>query len=359
MMDFVVTKHTSPTSADLRQKLLVDLGFGRVYTDHMVTMRWTTEEGWHDARVTARAPFTIEPTSHVLRYAQEIFEGMKAYRTDSGAIALFRPELNAARFARSAERLAMPVLPSPVFLEALEHLVRIDRDWVPEGEGSLYLNPFMFATEPFLRAKPSSSYLFCVIGLPTGSYFKDGGKPLRVWVSELYTRAALGGTGAAKCGGNYAASFVAQAEATRHGCDQAVFLDAAERRWVEELTGANIFFVMNNGTLITPPLDGTILPGVTRATIIELASAAGMPVEQSRYAFEQWRSDAGSGRLREVFACGTSASVTSIGEVVSVGGSFRVADGTAGPVTTRLKKALVDAQRGRLSEWLQWLRFVE
>jgi branched-chain amino acid aminotransferase len=324
----------------------------------MVTMRWTPEAGWHDGQITPRAPFSIHPASHVLHYAQEIFEGLKAYRTDSGAIALFRPEMNAARFARSAERLAMPPLPPPVFIEALERLVQVDREWVPEGESSLYLNPFMFGNDPYLGARASLNYIFCVLALPVGHYFKAGARPLKVWVTETYARAAPGGTGAAKCGGNYAAALAASNEAVAHGCDHAVFLDAVEHRWVEELAGANIFFVMNDGTLLTPPLDGTILPGITRATIIELASAAGLPVRESRYAFNQWRSDAGSGRLREVFACGTGATVASIGEVASASGSFRIADGDPGPITARIKKALFDAQRGRTAERLEWLRFV-
>lgn len=358
-MNFVITKHASPTAADVRRKLLVDPGFGRVFTDHMVTLRWTPDAGWHDARITARTPFLIDPASAALHYAQQIFEGMKAFRTDNGAIALFRPELNAARFARSAERMAMPPVPSELFIQAVEHLVKIDQEWVPGGDGSLYVSPSMFANEVFLGARPAREYVFCVIALPVGAYIKDGNtRPLKVWVSEAYTRAAPGGTGEAKCGGNYAGSLVAQADASAHGCDQVVFLDAVEHRWVEELTGMSIFFVMDDGALITPPLEGTILPGITRATIIALASAAGMRVKESRYAFRQWRLDAISGRLREVFGCGTAAVVTSIGEVVSIGGSFRIADGACGSVTKRLKNELVDVQRGRIAERMEWLRIV-
>lgn len=356
-MSFVITKHASPTPEDVRRKLLVEPGFGRIFTDHMVTLRWTPEAGWHDGRIAARSPFVLDPASAVLHYGQVIFEGMKAYRTEGGAIALFRPELNAVRFARSAERMAMPTLPAALFIEAMEHLVRIDQEWIPGGEGSLYLCPFMFANEAYLGVRPALEYIFCAIALPVGSYFKYGDRPLKLWVTESYTRAAPGGTGAAKCAGNYAAGLVAQAEAAAHGCDQVVFLDAVEHRWVEELGGMNVFFVMNDGTLITPPAEGTILPGITRATIIALAAAAGLTVKESRYAFEQWRSDAISGRLREAFACGTAAVVVSIGEVVSTAGSFRI-DGTPGPVTRRLKKELVESQRGRIAERLEWLRIV-
>ena len=365
-MNFVVTKNASPVAADERRKWLADPGFGRVFTDHMVTLRWTQDAGWHDGRVTARAPFSIDPACAVLHYAQEIFEGMKAYRTESGAITLFRPEMNAARFARSAERMAMPELPEALFLQAVEALVKIDQEWVPDGEGSLYLRPFMFASEVFLGVRPALEYIFCVIACPVGPYFKGGDKPLKLWVSNSYTRAAPGGTGAAKCGGNYAASLIAQAEAAAQGCDQVVFLDAVEHRWVEELGGMNLFFVMDDGAIITPPLAGTILPGITRATIIALAEAAGMQVKESPYAFDQWRADAASGRLREAFACGTAAVVASIGEVIGADGAFRIGDGVTGPVSKRLKNELVDIQRGkstqrmdqRMAQRTQWVRVV-
>jgi branched-chain amino acid aminotransferase len=358
-MDFVVTKHAAPVPEDVRLKVLADPGFGRVFTDHMVTMRWTPEAGWHDGKVAARAPFAIDPACAVLHYAQEIFEGMKAYRTEGGAVALFRPEMNAARFARSAERMAMPPLPEALFLQAVESLVKIDQQWIPGGEGSLYLRPFMFASETFLGVRPALEYVFCVIACPVGPYFKGGDKPLKLWVSNTYTRAARGGTGAAKCGGNYAASLVAQAEAAVHGCDQVVFLDAVEHRWVEELGGMNIFFVMDDGSIITPPLSGTILPGITRATLISLAEAAGIPVKESPYAFDQWRADATSGRLREAFACGTAAVVAGIGEVASAEGSFRIGeDSSTGPISKRLKNELVDIQRGKGSQRKEWLRIV-
>ena len=212
----------------------------------------------------------------MLHYAQEIFEGLKAYKRDDGGVNLFRPDANAKRFQNSAERMAMAPLPEPVFIEAVEQLVRIDRAWIPGGEGSLYLRPFMIASEVFLGVKPSAEYIFAVIASPVGSYFKGGPAPVSIWVSENYTRAAIGGTGAVKCGGNYAASLRAQAEAIDHGCDQVVFLDAVERRYVEELGGMNVFFVFDDGSLLTPPL-GTILPGITRDSIIALAKDSGMP----------------------------------------------------------------------------------
>jgi branched-chain amino acid aminotransferase len=332
-----------------RAVLLEDPGFGRVFTDHMVTVRWRDGQGWHDAEVGPRKPFQIDPACAVLHYAQEIFEGLKAYRADDGTISLFRPEQNARRFNESARRMAMPELPEAIFLEAIEALVKIDADWVPGGDGSLYLRPFMFASEVFLGVKPAAEYIFCVIASPAGAYFKGGKTAVSVWISDDFTRAAPGGTGAAKCGGNYAASLVAQAEGIRHGCDQVIFLDTTEKRWIDELGGMNIFFLFDDNRLVTPPLTGTILPGITRASIIELARAQGMTVEEMPYAIDMWRADAASGRLREVFACGTAAVVTPIGEVKSNQGNFLVGNGGGGPVTEALKQTLVGIQRGRVA----------
>ncbi|MCF8710238.1 branched-chain amino acid aminotransferase [Rhizorhapis sp. SPR117] len=349
-----IVPNGSPVAAHERARLLENPGFGRVFTDHMVTIRWTPEKGWHAGQVAARAPFQIDPANAVLHYAQEIFEGMKAYRTQDGTITLFRPQENARRFAQSAERMAMPPLPEDLFLQAVEALVRIDSDWIPEGDGSLYLRPFMFASETFLGVRPASEYIFCVIACPVGPYFKGGKKPIKVWVSDAYTRAAPGGTGTAKCGGNYAASLIAQAEATRQGCDQVVFLDATERRWIEELGGMNIFFVMDDGSMITPPL-GTILPGITRASIITLAAAEGISVIETPYSFDQWRTDATSGRLRETFACGTAAVIAGIGEVRYSNGSFVIGSGEDGPLTVRLREQLVGIQRGIVPDKFEWL----
>jgi len=350
--------HPSPVSSEQRAALLVEPGFGRVFTDHMVTIRYVEGVGWHDARIQPRAPIPMDPATSVLHYAQEIFEGLKAYRTGDGGAALFRPMENARRFQRSAERMAMPALPESLFLEALEQLIGIDRDWIPEGEGSLYLRPFMFASEVFLGVKPSSEYLFVVIASSVGAYFKTEAKAVSVWVSQTYTRAAPGGTGAAKCGGNYAASLLAQAEAIAHGCDQVVFLDAVERRWVEELGGMNVFFVFDDGTLVTPPLGGTILPGVTRASVIALARDRGIEVREEPYALDQWRSDAASGHLREAFACGTAAVLTPIGVVRSADGDIAIGDGGPGAVTGTLRRALVDLQRGLAPDPHGWLHRV-
>jgi len=253
--------------------------------------------------------------------------------------------------------MAMAPLPEAVFIEAGEQEVRVDRAWIPGGEGSLYLRPFMIASEVFLGVKPSSEYLFAVIASPVGSYFKGGPAPVSIWVSENYTRAAVGGTGAVKCGGNYAASLRAQAEAIEHGCDQVVFLDAVERRYVEELGGMNVFFVFDDGSLLTPPL-GTILPGITRDSIITLAKDAGKRVREEPYTIDQWRADAASGKLKEAFACGTAAVISPIGKVCSVSGDFLISGGAAGPVAMGLRKQLVDIQYGRTNDPHNWIRSV-
>jgi branched-chain amino acid aminotransferase len=349
--------HSAPTSAEARAESLRDPGFGRVFTDHMATVRWSEGKGWHDAEIKARAPFQIDPASAVLHYAQEIFEGLKAYRTRDGVV-LFRPERNARRFQESAERLAMPALPENLFLGAIEEIVRIDRDWIPGGEGSLYLRPFMFANETFLGVKPASEYLFVVIASPVGAYFKGAKKAVTVWLSDNYTRAAPGGTGAAKCGGNYAASLVAQAEARRQGCDQVVLLDAAAHKWVEELGGMNVFFVFDDGSMLTPPLGGTILPGVTRDAILTLARAEGRKVSEERYSIDQWRADAATGRLAECFACGTAAVVSPIGAIKSTRGDFAIGGGEGGPITDSLKAKLVGVQRGEIADEYGWVRKV-
>lgn len=353
-LTFEIHPNPRPMPAAERRAAFETLGFGTLFSDHMAVARWTEGRGWHNAEIRARGPFSLDPASSVLHYGQEIFEGLKAYRT-AGGLALFRPEENARRFNDSARRMAMPELPEGDFLAALDHLVGIDADWVPEGEGSLYLRPFMFASEAFLGVRPSREHVFCVIASPSGAYFKGGDKAIGIWVSETFSRAAPGGTGAAKCGGNYAGSLAAQAEAARNGCDQVVFLDAAERRWVEELGGMNVFFVMDDATLVTPPL-GTILPGITRRSLMRIAQDAGLSVSERPYAFDAWKADAASGRLAEVFACGTAAVVAGIGEVRHAGGAFRIGDGTVGPVTRTLRDRLVGIQRGTLPDPHGWVR---
>ncbi len=356
-LEILVERNPKPVTDADRVKLLEDPGFGNLFTDHMAVIRYTEGQGWHDAKITARAPIPMDPASSVLHYAQEIFEGMKAYRLADGTTALFRPDQNAQRFQASAQRMAMPELPEDLFLKSVEALVDIDRDWFPSAEGgSLYLRPFMFASEVFLGVRPAKEYLYMVIASPAGAYFKAGASAITIWVSQDYSRAAPGGTGAAKCGGNYAASLVAQAEAIAQNCDQVVFLDAAEQRWVEELGGMNLFFVMDDGRLITPPLTGTILPGITRESIMILAREEGLEVSEEAYSIDQWREDAASGKLRETFACGTAAVVTAVGTVRSESGDFTIGSGGPGQLTEKLRMRLVDIQRGLAEDQHGWVK---
>ncbi len=353
---FAHLPHPAPVPIDLRDAALVDPGFGKLFTDHMVSIDWNEAEGWHGATVGPLAAIPLHPAAAVLHYAQEIFEGMKAYRLQDGAMALFRPEANAARFNRSAARLAMPAMPEDLFVAACRALVTVDKAWFPSLDGgSIYLRPFMIATEPFLGVRPAKSYKFMVIASPAGNYFKSGAPAVSLWVSQ-YTRAAPGGTGAAKCGGNYAASLVPTAEAFARGHDQVLFLDAAEHKWVEELGGMNLFFAFDDGTLLTPPISGTILAGITRDSVMTLARDLGLTVKEERYAIDQWRADAASGRLVECFACGTAAVVTPVGRVTDpVDGEFVIGSGGPGQLTQRLKDRLVSIQRGTAPDPHGWV----
>jgi len=354
MPHFTVTQHSAPVDAQERASKLANPGFGQVFTDHMAMARWNEAQGWHAPEIRPRGPLSLDPATAVLHYAQEIFEGLKAYRRPDGSVALFRPQKNAERFRTSAKRLQMPMLPEDWFLESVSQLIAIDKEWIPTGNGSLYLRPFMFGSAAFLGVKPSAEYLYIVIASPVGSYFSGGKESVTIWISEKITRAAPGGTGSAKCGGNYAASLPAQAEAYKNGCDQVVFLDAVERRWIEELGGMNIFFAFE-GELITPPLGDTILPGITRASIIEMAHSMGLKVSERAYSADQWRADAESGKLLETFACGTAAVITPIAEVRSEKGSFKIGKGGAGPVAVKLRTALLDIQFGRAPDKFNWV----
>jgi branched-chain amino acid aminotransferase len=344
-----------PLSDAEREAILANPGFGRHFTDHMVTIRWTEGRGWHDAQLVPYAPLSIDPANMTLHYAQSIFEGLKAYRQPDGSVATFRPEANAERFQASARRLAMPELPVETFIAACDALVSQDKAWVPsEGEQSLYLRPFMFATEVGLGVRPANEYLFIAIASPAGAYFPGGVKPVSVWLSEEYVRAAPGGTGAAKCAGNYAASLVAQAQAIEHGCDQVVWLDAIERRWIEEMGGMNLYFVYGD-KIVTPELSGSLLPGITRLSLLQIAEDLGYEVAEGRISVDDWKNGNADGSLTEVFACGTAAVITPVGSVKSTRANWTVADGEPGKVTMRLRRALLDIQTGVAPDTHGWM----
>ena len=357
-MQISTTPSSSPVSDERLAEILANPGFGNHFTDHMLTVEWTPEQGWHAARIEPYAPLSIDPTAAVLHYAQETFEGMKAYRHDDGSVWSFRPEENAKRMVRSSQRLALPELPVEDFVACVDALVEADRRWVPEGGGekSLYVRPFMFASEVFLGVRPAQHVTFMVIASPAGAYFKGGVKPVTLWLTEEYTRAGRGGMGAAKTGGNYASSLVAQQEAIAQGCDQVVFLDAQEGEYVEELGGMNLYFVHRDGRVVTPET-GTILEGITRASIIELLGKMGHQVEERRFSIQEWKDGVASGEITEIFACGTAAVVTPVGELKWDGGSAPAAPAVEADdaLWTRVRSQLVDVQFGRAEDTFGWM----
>ena len=358
-LTFTVRPAVHRATPEARAKLLADPGFGRVFTEHMVRISWSRERGWHDAELVAYAPLQLDPAVLVLHYAQAVFEGLKAFRQEDGGIAVFRPDAHAARFRRSARRLALPELPESVFIEAIERLLSLDAEWVPSApEHSLYLRPFMYASEVGLGVRPSSQVTFLLIGSPSGSYFPSGVKPVTVWLSEDFSRAAPGGTGEAKTGGNYAGGLLAQAQAAQQGCDQVVWLDSQEHRWVEEMGGMNLCFVFGSGRktrLLTPALTGTLLAGVTRDALLKLAADHGFEAEEGKISTEEWRAGCADGSLTEVFACGTAAVITPVGAVKSAQGSWTVGDGKPGDISMRLRRSLVDIQRGVAPDPHHWM----
>lgn len=346
-----------PLAADARAAILARPGFGKYFTDHMVTARWTKDAGWIEAQLLPYSNLSLDPGTSVLHYAQCVFEGFKAYRQPDGSAASFRPHDNGQRFRASAERLALPDLPVADFVAATDLLISTDREWVPAQAGSsLYIRPFLYGSEKTLSVRPAHEATLVVVASPVASYFERGDQAVSIWVTDRYTRAAPGGTGAAKCAGNYAASLLAQREAAEHGCDQVLFLDAVEHRWIEELGGMNIFFVLQDGSLVTPRLTGTILPGITRDSLIALARDLGHAVDERQVSFDEWREGIASRQIVEAFACGTAAVVTPVGKV-------RWEDGEAEmegkpfseTVTGKLRSALLEIQYGRATDAHGWL----
>ncbi|GAA1648648.1 branched-chain amino acid aminotransferase [Microbacterium flavum] len=349
-LEFSVTRNLAAKTTAEREQLLVDPAFGTTFTDHMVDICWSVRGGWHRARVQPYGPLSLDPAAAVLHYGQEIFEGIKAYRHADGSVWTFRPDQNGRRLQRSARRLALPELPVEYFIESLKALIAVDGAWVPSGsDQSLYLRPFMFAKEAFLGVRPANKVGYYVIASPVGGYFKGGAKPVSIWLSEDYARAGKGGTGAAKTGGNYAASLLPQAEAYEEGCDQVVFLD--QDRNVEELGGMNVVFVYKDGTIVTPQSD-SILEGITRDSILQLAADRGHKVQGRAVSIDEWRSGVASGDIVEVFACGTAAVVAPIGELK--GRDFVDAQ-PLGPLAQSLRDELTDIQYGRREDTHGWL----
>ena len=359
-LSFTVHKNPHPATEEEVAMVLQKPGFGNFFTDHMVTIDWSEEEGWHDAQVRPYEALELYPAATVFHYGQAIFEGLKAYRHADGDVYTFRPEQNARRFQRSARRLAMPELPEDVFLESLRQLVEIDKRWVPaaSGEESLYLRPFMISTQVSLGVHPANAYRYVLIASPAGAYFSGGVKPVSVWLCEDYVRAAPGGTGAAKFAGNYAGSLLAQAQAEEKGCDQVVWLDATERNYIEEMGGMNLMFVYADGdkkSVVTPALSGSLLPGVTRDSLLQVARDLGYDTDECRISKKDWEQDVADGKMVESFACGTAAVITPVGEVKSEHGSFTVNNGETGEVTMQLREHLTGIQHGDVEDSHGWM----
>ncbi len=340
-----------------RAALVAEGGFGKYYTDHMVVCEWDEKTGWGEPELKPYGPITLDPATAVFHYGQEIFEGMKAYRQKDGGVALFRPNANAGRFNRSAKRLALPEMPEDLFIETVETLVKQDAGWVPDKVGeSLYIRPFMFATEVGLGVRPTNKAMYVLIATPAGAYFNPA-KAVTVWISTEYVRAAPGGTGEAKCGGNYAASLIAQKAAAAEGCDQVVWLDAVERRWVEEMGGMNLYFVKGN-KVITPKLTGTLLPGITRDSILAVAKDLGYEVDEVMLSVDDWRDGIQSKEITETFACGTAAVVSPIGAAKSKWGTWVTGDGNPGPITMKIRETLLNIQHGQIEDKHGWVKRV-
>lgn len=357
-LSFDVHPNPAPRSAEQRKAVLANPGFGSRFTDHMAVATWTIADGWHDSAVVPYAPFQLDPAAAILHYAQGVFEGLKAYRHADGSVWLFRAEVNAERFRRSASRLGLPDLPAEDFLGSIEAVIRADQEWVPDpagGEASLYLRPFMFASEAFLGVRAAQHVTYALIASPAGTYFASGVKPVSIWITTQYSRAGAGGTGAAKCGGNYASSLIAQEEAARQGCAQVLFADAGSHQFVEELGGMNIWFV-RDGQLVTPALTGSILEGVTRSSILTIANEEGLRPIERRVEMTELHQGIRDGSITEVFACGTAAVITPIGKFRHESGEdLTVADGEVGQHTAALRRRLLDIQYGRAQDTHGWL----
>lgn len=360
-LEFAFHPAATRVSREERERAIASPPFGRVFGEHMVSIRWSRERGWYGGELVPYGPIALDPSTLFFHYGQGIFEGLKAFRQPDGGVALFRVDAHAARFRRSARRLALPELPDQAFIESIEILIACDHEWAPRGnEYSLYLRPFMFASNTGLGVRGGDEARYVVFDSPSGPYFTHGIKPVTVWLSEEYSRAGPGGTGDAKAVGNYAGGLLAQAEAAEAGCDSVVWLDAVEHEWVEEMGGMNLFFVFGSGgdaRLVTPPLTGTLLPGITRDSLLRLAPDMGYLVEERPISVEEWRQGCADGTITEVFACGTAAVITPVGEVRSrTRRAWSIGDGSPGPATMKLREALVAIQRGARPDPYGWLR---
>ena len=336
-----------------------NLGFGTYFTDHMFMMDYTEGVGWHDARIVPYAPIAMDPATMVLHYAQETFEGLKAYRNPKGEITLFRPEMNARRMINSNKRICMAELPEDMFVEAVEAIVKYEQDWIPTAKDtSLYIRPFMFASEASVGVHPAKSYTFVIILSPVGSYYPEGVNPVKIWVEDEYVRAVKGGTGFTKCGGNYAASIAAQVKAESHGYTQVLWLDGVHRKYVEEVGTTNVMFLIDD-TVVTAPLEGSVLPGVTRDSIIHILKDWGYKVEERELSIDELMEAGRNGKLKEAFGTGTAAVISPVGQLYYKGEEIVINDFKTGELTQKLYDTLTGIQWGRLEDKYGWVRYIK
>lgn len=349
-MEIKITKTTKPAAKPDQN----NLGFGKIFTDHMFVMNYTEGQGWHDARIVPFEKISLSPAAMVFHYGQEMFEGMKAYRGADGKIYLFRPDMNAKRANNSNTRLCIPHIDENDFVEAVKAVVSVDKDWIPTAEGtSLYIRPFIIATDEFLGVAPSKTYLFIIILSPSGAYYESGLKPVGIWIEDEYVRAVKGGMGFAKTGGNYAASLIAQVKAHDDGYSQVLWLDGVERKYIEEVGAMNIFFKID-GKIVTPMLNGSILPGVTRDSVINLCKHWGMDVVEKRISVDELLEAQHSGKLEEVFGTGTAAVISPVGKLRYKDEVMTIGIGEIGPVSQKIYDTVTGIQWGKIEDPLGW-----
>ena len=350
-MEIKVTKTTTPKA---KPEKGAKLGFGKIFTDHMFMMNYTEGKGWHDARIVPYGAIELEPAALVFHYGQEMFEGLKAYKGADGKIRLFRPDMNAKRANASNERLCIPEIPEDIFVDAIKEVVKVDADWVPEEDGtSLYIRPFVIATDEFLGVAPSKTYLFMVILAPSGAYYENGLAPVGIWIEDEYVRAVKGGMGYAKTGGNYAASLAAQVKAHDDGYSQVLWLDGVERKYIEEVGAMNIFFKID-GKIITPMLNGSILPGITRNSVIELCKRMGYTVEERKVSVDELVEAARNGKLEECFGTGTAAVISPVGKLRYKDDVYMINNNEIGEVSQKLYDKVTGIQWGKCEDELGW-----
>ena len=354
-MEIKITRTTTPKAKPAKGQTL---GFGKIFTDHMFMMNYTEGKGWHDARVEPFHSIELSPACVVFHYGQEMFEGLKAYRGVDGKVRLFRPEMNARRTNASNKRLCIPELPEEMFVEAVRAVVDVDADWIPTDDGtSLYIRPFIIGTDEFLGVAPSKTYLFCIILSPSGAYYADGLKPVGIWIEDDYVRAVRGGMGFAKTGGNYACSLAAQVKAHDDGYSQVLWLDGVERKYIEEVGAMNIFFKIG-GKVITPMLNGSILPGITRDSVLTLCRAWGLEVEERKISVDELIEAQKNGTLEEVFGTGTAAVISPVGKLRYVDEVMIIGDGSIGPLSQKLYDTVTGIQWGKVEDNMGWTQTV-